>query len=402
MRAGVFIRHEYGLEEHVLEAEIERLREEGLLGDDVLGTGRRLQIEIFTSPGGYILGEESALLECMEGHRGEPRNKPPFPGLYGLWGKPTLMNSVETFADVPIILERGAEWWQEQGVNGATGLKFFAVSGHVASPTSTACAPGRRRATSSSWRAACTDGREVGAIQPGGASSNFLGPDSLDVPLDWKPLQEAGSMLGSGALIVMAEGTNLLAAGDERAALLPQRVVRQVRAVPGRIDEGAHDPQRPRRAGQGRRGRAGEDRAARGDAADDLDLRAGSGRARAGAQRARHGPRRRDGARAPEGPRRHGDVGGVRHGTPATHREFFAVRTVAETLTGFRPARRTGIETVALAGARGRVPAEPVRAPHDLPGFARATVDGFAVRAADTYGASEGLPSYLDVDRRGR
>ena len=74
------------------------------------------RLEIFTSPGGYILGEESALLECMEGHRGEPRNKPPFPGIYGLWGKPTLMNSVETFADVPIIVERGAEWWKEQGV----------------------------------------------------------------------------------------------------------------------------------------------------------------------------------------------------------------------------------------------------------------------------------------------
>jgi len=81
----------------------------------------------------------------------------------------------------------------------------------------------------------------------------------------------------------------------------------------------------------------------------------------------------------------------------ATHREFFAVRTVAETLAGFRPARRTGVETVALSGAHGRVPAQPIRAPHDLPGFARATVDGFAVRAADTYGASEGLPSYLDV-----
>ena len=83
---------------------------------------------------------------------------------------------------------------------------------------------------------------------------------------------------------------------------------------------------------------------------------------------------------------------------PATHREFFAVRTVAETLAGFRPARRTGVETVALSGAHGRVPAQPIRAPHDLPGFARATVDGFAVRAADTYGASEGLPSYLDVN----
>jgi NADH:ubiquinone oxidoreductase subunit F (NADH-binding) len=209
----VFIRHEYGPEEHVLEAEIERLREEGLLGDDVLGSGRRLQIEIFTSPGGYILGEESALLECMEGHRGEPRNKPPFPGLFGLWGKPTLMNSVETFADVPIILERGADWWKEQGIHGATGLKFFAVSGHVEKPDVYCVRAGSTARDLIELAGGVTGGREVGAIQPGGASSNFLGPDALDVPLDWKPLQEAGSMLGSGALIVMAEGTNLLAAG---------------------------------------------------------------------------------------------------------------------------------------------------------------------------------------------
>ena len=209
----VFIRHEYGPEEEVLRAEIETLRSEGLLGDDVLGSGRRLQVEIFTSPGGYILGEESALLECMEGHRGEPRNKPPFPGLYGLWGKPTLMNSVETFADVPIILERGAEWWKEQGVNGATGLKFFAVSGHVERPDVYCVRAGSTARDLIELAGGVTEGREVGAIQPGGASSNFLGPGQLDVPLDWKPLQEAGSMLGSGAVIVMAEGTDLLAAG---------------------------------------------------------------------------------------------------------------------------------------------------------------------------------------------
>jgi NADH:ubiquinone oxidoreductase subunit F (NADH-binding)/NADH:ubiquinone oxidoreductase subunit E len=209
----VFIRHEYGPEEHLLAAEIERLREERLLGDDVLGTGLRLQIEIFTSPGGYILGEESALLECMEGHRGEPRNKPPFPGLYGLWGKPTLMNSVETFAAVPIILDRGDAWWKEQGINGATGLKFFAVSGHVAKPDVYCVRAGSTARDLIELAGGVPGGREVGAIQPGGASSNFLGVDSLDVPLDWKPLQEAGSMLGSGALIVMAEGTDLLAAG---------------------------------------------------------------------------------------------------------------------------------------------------------------------------------------------
>ena len=209
----VFIRHEYGPEEEVLQAEIEHLREEGILGDDALGSGRRLALEIFTSPGGYILGEESALLECMEGHRGEPRNKPPFPGLYGLWGKPTLMNSVETFADVPIILERGADWWKEQGINGAEGLKFFAISGHVERPDVYCVRAGSTTRDLIELAGGVTEGREVGAIQPGGASSNFLGPEHLDVPLDWKPLQEAGSMLGSGAVIVMAEGTNLLAAG---------------------------------------------------------------------------------------------------------------------------------------------------------------------------------------------
>jgi formate dehydrogenase beta subunit len=209
----VFIRHEYGPEEDVLRAEIESLREQGLLGEDAGGSGRRLQIEIFTSPGGYILGEESALLECMEGHRGEPRNKPPFPALYGLWGKPTLMNSVETFADVPVILERGAEWWKEQGTNGATGLKFFAVSGHVERPDVYCVPAGSTSRDLIELAGGVTGGREVGAIQPGGASSNFLGPQHLEVPLDWKPLQEAGSMLGSGAVIVVAEGTDLLAAG---------------------------------------------------------------------------------------------------------------------------------------------------------------------------------------------
>jgi NADH:ubiquinone oxidoreductase subunit F (NADH-binding) len=209
----VFIRHEYGPEEHVLHEEIEALRADGLLGEDVLGSGRRFSLEIFTSPGGYILGEESALLECMEGHRGEPRNKPPFPGIYGLWGKPTLMNSVETFADVPIIVERGAEWWKSQGVNGATGLKFFAVSGHVERPAVYCVKAGATTRDLIELAGGVTEGREVGAFQPGGASSNFLGPEHLDVPLDWKPLQEAGSMLGSGALTVVAEGTNLLAAG---------------------------------------------------------------------------------------------------------------------------------------------------------------------------------------------
>jgi NADH:ubiquinone oxidoreductase subunit F (NADH-binding)/NADH:ubiquinone oxidoreductase subunit E len=209
----IFIRHEYGPEEEVLRAELEALEAGGLLGADVLGSGRRLRVEVFTSPGGYILGEESALLECMEGHRGEPRNKPPFPGVYGLWGQPTLMNSVETFAHVPVIVERGAEWWKDQGAGDATGLKFFAVSGHVERPDVYCVPMGTSTRELIELAGGVRGGGELLSFQPGGASSNFLGPDDLDVPLDFEPLAEAGSMLGSGALTVVAEGTNLLAAG---------------------------------------------------------------------------------------------------------------------------------------------------------------------------------------------
>ncbi|MCL2394491.1 MAG: NAD(P)H-dependent oxidoreductase subunit E, partial [Acidimicrobiaceae bacterium] len=130
----VFIRHEYGPEEQALRDELQALRDAGVVGPDACGSGRRLEVEVFVSPGGYILGEETALLECMEGHRGEPRNKPPFPGIYGLHGRPTLMNSVETFADVPVILQRGAQWWADQGIGESVGWKFFAVSGHVERP----------------------------------------------------------------------------------------------------------------------------------------------------------------------------------------------------------------------------------------------------------------------------
>ncbi|HEY6316238.1 MAG TPA: NAD(P)H-dependent oxidoreductase subunit E [Streptosporangiaceae bacterium] len=208
----VFIRHEYGPEEQIIRGEIEHLRETGLVGPDAGGSGRRLSVEVFTSPGGYILGEESALIECMEGHRGEPRNKPPFPGTYGLYGKPTLMNSVETFAHAPVIAARGAPWWNAQGRGDHAGLKFFAVSGHVERP-GVYCVPmGTTARELLDLAGGVVGGQRLGAIQPGGASSNFIGPDQLGVELDFSALQEAGSMLGSGALVVMAEGTDLLAA----------------------------------------------------------------------------------------------------------------------------------------------------------------------------------------------
>jgi formate dehydrogenase beta subunit len=208
----VFIRHEYGPEEHVLRAEIDALRAAGVIGPDACGSGRRLELEVFVSPGGYILGEETALLECMEGHRGEPRNKPPFPGTYGLHGKPTLMNSVETFADVPIIVQRGAQWWKDQGVGDSVGWKFFAVSGHVERPDVYCVPMGTTVRELIDLAGGVTGGAGVAAVQPGGASSNFIGPDQLDLRLDFGTAAEAGTMLGSGALVVLAEGTDLLKA----------------------------------------------------------------------------------------------------------------------------------------------------------------------------------------------
>jgi formate dehydrogenase/NADH-quinone oxidoreductase subunit F len=148
----------------------------------------------------------------MEGHRGEPRNKPPFPGNYGLHGRPTLINSVETFADVPVILQRGADWWTAQGLGDSVGWKFFAVSGHVANP-GVYCVPmGTTVRALIDLAGGVEGGKAVGAVQPGGASSNFIGPDQLDLALDFGTLAEAGTMLGSGALVVLAEGTDLLAA----------------------------------------------------------------------------------------------------------------------------------------------------------------------------------------------
>jgi formate dehydrogenase beta subunit len=200
----VFIRHEYEPEERILREELARAADAGLLDG--------VTIEVFTSPGGYILGEETALIECMEGHRGEPRNKPPFPGGYGLHGQPTLMNNVETFASIPIILERGAGWWKSQGVNGGEGLKFFSVSGHVERPGVFCVPSGTTVAEVIELAGGMRDGAALGAVQPGGASTNFLGSDCVDVPLTFDAVAEAGSALGTGAMVVLAEGTDLLAA----------------------------------------------------------------------------------------------------------------------------------------------------------------------------------------------
>ncbi len=206
----IYLRHEYGREKKALQAALESAKQAGAIGASVLGSGFAFDLRIFVSPGGYILGEETALLEALEDKRGEPRNKPPFPTNHGLWGKPTLINNVETFAAVPIILDKGAEWWSAQGKGEFQGLKYLSVSGDVAGP-GVYCVPmGTTIAELLHLCGGVPGGKALGAFAPGGASSNFLPANKADVPLDFQALQEAGSMLGSGAVIFAAEDRDLV------------------------------------------------------------------------------------------------------------------------------------------------------------------------------------------------
>jgi formate dehydrogenase beta subunit len=209
-RGIVFIRHEYEAERLSLARALDEARRRGVVGPSAFGPGRPFEIEIFVSPGGYILGEETALLECLEDRRGEPRNKPPFPGQRGLYGKPTLINNVETLALIPLILRDGPEVWKARGVRGYSGLKFIALSGDVVRPSVYQVPMGTTIGELIAMAGGVPGDKPILAIAPGGASSNFLRGDAVDAPLDFKAIADRGSMLGSGAVLVVAEGADLL------------------------------------------------------------------------------------------------------------------------------------------------------------------------------------------------
>jgi formate dehydrogenase beta subunit len=207
----IYIRHEYHAQEKLLRAEIERCYERNLLGSDVLGSGMDFNLEVFVSPGGYICGEETALMEAIEGKRAEPRNKPPFPVEQGLFGKPTALNNVETFANVPQILMRGVDWYEAQGRGGAAGLKFIGISGDVQRPGVFEIPMGLPMSEAIfDLAGGVAGGKQLKAFAPSGPSSGFLPASKVDVPIDFKSLAAAGSMLGSGAIVVYAEGRCML------------------------------------------------------------------------------------------------------------------------------------------------------------------------------------------------
>ncbi len=207
----IYIRHEYEEPKESLQEEITRCRQDRILGTNILGGELNFDLEIYVSPGGYICGEESALLEALEGKRAEPRNKPPFPGISGLWGMPTVINNVETFTFAAAILARGVEWYKSQGTNGAPGLKFVGVSGDVVQPGVFEVPMGTSyRDLIYKHAGGIADGKKLLGFAPSGPSSGYLPAAMVDLPLDFNAVAAAGSMVGSGAIVVCADNRCML------------------------------------------------------------------------------------------------------------------------------------------------------------------------------------------------
>ena len=206
--AFIYIRGEYEFGAQRLERAVEQARQRGFLGKNILGSKYSLDIIVHRGAGAYVCGEETGMLTSLEGDRGHPKLKPPFPASEGLYRKPTVINNVETLFNVPFIVERGAEWYTSMGTEKSPGLKLFCISGHVnkpgvyelplAMPLRTLideCAGGP------------LEGKPVKAVIPGGSSTPMITAEHLDVALDYEALAAVGTMLGSGAVIVIGEGT---------------------------------------------------------------------------------------------------------------------------------------------------------------------------------------------------
>jgi NADH-quinone oxidoreductase subunit F len=206
----LYIRGEYPEAEARVANAITRAREAGLLGDDILGSGFSFDIVLRRGAGAYICGEETALFESIEGKRGEPRNKPPFPVEVGLFGKPTVVNNVETLANVLRIVTDGGETFARIGTEGSTGPKLFCLSGHVANPGVYEVEFGATLRDLIELAGGVPGGREIRTILLGGAAGVFVGPGALDMPLTFEATRAAGATLGSGVIMVFDETTDLV------------------------------------------------------------------------------------------------------------------------------------------------------------------------------------------------
>ena len=208
--AFVFIRGEYAAIADILERAVDEAYRAGFIGPDILGTGQRVELVVHRGAGAYICGEETALLDSLEGKRGNPRLKPPFPAIQGLYGGPTLINNVETLSNVPHIVANGADWFKGFGTEQSPGTKVVSVSGCVQRPGNYEVELGiPARELIYGLAGGPPDRREVKAWFPGGSSAPVLTAAELDLPYSFEALADAGSMLGSGSIIVADETVSI-------------------------------------------------------------------------------------------------------------------------------------------------------------------------------------------------
>jgi NADH-quinone oxidoreductase subunit F len=208
--AYIYIRGEFFHVQEVLDADIEKARAAGFIGRNIFGTGFDCEIYMHRGAGAYEAGEETALIESLEGKRAQPRLKPPFPATHGLYGCPSAVNNVETLCNVPLIIERGAEWFAAIGPEKNGGPKLFCISGHVNRPGTFEASMDvslRDLIYDPKYAGGIRGGRALKAVIPGGSSVPLLLPDQLDIPASFDGIAKAGSLLGSAGIIVMDDTT---------------------------------------------------------------------------------------------------------------------------------------------------------------------------------------------------
>ena len=204
----VYVRAEYPVAVHRLSVALEQARERGLLGKDIFGTGFDFDIEIRLGAGAFVCGEETALMTSIEGHRGEPRPRPPFPAVKGLFGKPTVLNNVETLANIAQIIRKGAAWYSSMGTEGSKGTKVFALGGKITNVGLVEVPMGTTlREVVEEIGGGIPNGKKFKAAQTGGPSGGCIPAKYIDTPIDYDNLVALGSMMGSGGLIIMDEDT---------------------------------------------------------------------------------------------------------------------------------------------------------------------------------------------------
>ncbi len=205
----IYVRGEYPLAYTRLAHAVEEARKAGYLGASILGSDFSFDIELRRGAGAYVCGEETALFESIEGKRGQPRQKPPFPTEAGLFGKPTVINNVETFANIPWIVRNGPEWFRSIGPAGAPGPKLFCVSGAVNRPGVYEAPMSITLRELIERAGGVKDGRRIQAVLVGGAAGAFVGPDALDVEMSFEGLRQVGAPLGSGAVMVIDDRADM-------------------------------------------------------------------------------------------------------------------------------------------------------------------------------------------------